>query len=135
MANLRQLVRKMRREVLAVYFAAGDPRVPWYDKAVAGLVVAYVLSPIDLIPDFIPILGYVDDLIILPLGLFLVERLIPAELLAEHRERAARELDNPPKSWIGALAIIVIWIALLLLVIWWLAPIVQDWLSPPPAAV
>jgi uncharacterized membrane protein YkvA (DUF1232 family) len=124
----------MRREVLAIYFAAGDPRVPWYAKVVAFAVVAYALSPIDLIPDFIPVIGYLDDLLILPLGLWIVVRLIPPAVMDEHRARAARELDQPPRSWIGAVAVAVIWIAVLLLVIWWFAPLVADLLGPHPAA-
>src|SRR5438445_9945018 len=81
--------RAIKRDVVAVWIAARDPRVPWYAKALALLVAAYALSPIDLIPDFIPVLGQLDDLIIVPLGILLVIKLIPAELMAEFREQAA----------------------------------------------
>lgn len=129
-SKARHWATKLKREVLAVYFAARDPRVPWYAKAVAAVVVAYALSPIDLIPDFIPIIGYLDDLIVLPLGLMIVVRLVPPALMAEHRERAQRELGQPPHSWAGALAVVVIWIAAICLVIWWLAPVVDSLLGP-----
>src|SRR5712691_7272352 len=80
--------RVLRRDVVAVWIAARDPRVPWYAKAVALAVAAYAVSPIDLIPDFIPVLGYLDDLIIVPLGILLVIKLIPAGLMAEFRTQA-----------------------------------------------
>lgn len=81
----------LKREARAVYLACKDPRVPWLPKAVAALVAAYALSPIDLIPDFIPIIGHLDDLVLVPLGLALAVRLIPAEIIEEHRARARRE--------------------------------------------
>src|SRR6266550_6329636 len=81
--------RAIRRDVVAVWIAARDPRVPWYAKALALAVAAYALSPIDLIPDFIPVLGYLDDLVIVPVGIFLVVRLIPPDIMAEHRAAAA----------------------------------------------
>ena len=81
--------RAIKRDVLALWIAARDPRVPWYAKALAAAVAAYALSPIDLIPDFIPVLGYLDDLVIVPLGILLVVALIPAALMAEFREQAA----------------------------------------------
>jgi uncharacterized membrane protein YkvA (DUF1232 family) len=130
----RRWATKLKLEVLAIYFAARDPRVPWYAKVLAAVFVAYALSPIDLIPDFIPILGYLDDLIIVPLGLFLVMRLVPPALMAEHRERAAREIGQPPRSLAGALAVIVVWVAAICLVVWWLAPLADSLLAPeaPP---
>src|SRR5688572_24208632 len=84
-ARLREWVRALKRDVHAIWLAARDPRVPWYAKAIAGCVAAYALSPIDLIPDFIPVLGYLDDLIIVPLGILLVVALIPPGIMAEHR--------------------------------------------------
>ena len=83
--RLKVWARALKRDVLALYRSARDPRVPWYAKAVAGLVAAYALSPIDLIPDFVPVLGYLDDLLIVPAGIWLAIRLIPADVLAEHR--------------------------------------------------
>jgi len=95
-----------------------DPRAPWYAKAVAASVAAFALSPIDLIPDFIPVLGYLDDLIIVPLGIMLAIKLIPEPLMMEFREEALR-LEGRPKSYVAAAAIIVLWVAALVLVTWW----------------
>src|SRR5436305_11734608 len=100
--------RAIRRDVVAVWIAARDPRVPWYAKALAFAVAAYALSPIDLIPDFIPVLGYLDDLIIVPLGLLAVIRLIPPGLMDEFRAEAARRAALP-RSKIGAAVVITIW--------------------------
>src|SRR5213595_1241579 len=99
--------RAIRRDVVAVWIAARDPRVPWYCKALAVAVAAYALSPIDLIPDFIPVLGYLDDLIIVPLGIALVVRLMPPEVIEEYRIRA---LKARPVSLGGASGIVLVWI-------------------------
>lgn len=88
-------VRSLKRDVVAIALAARDPRVPWYAKAAGACVVAYALSPIDLIPDFVPVLGYLDDLVLVPLGLMLVLRLIPAHVLAEHRAAASAAAGQP----------------------------------------
>src|SRR3954462_1603537 len=96
--QLQRWARALKRDVLALYLAARDPRVPWYAKVVAACVAAYALSPIDLIPDFIPIIGYLDDLILVPLGIALAVRLIPPALLHEHREAAAARIANRPIS-------------------------------------
>ena len=117
----RQWARTIRRDVVAVWLAARDPRVPWYAKAVALAVAAYALSPIDLIPDFIPVLGYLDDLIIVPLGILLVIKLIPAELMAEFRAEAARR-EDAPRSMIAGVLIVMIWISAAALLLWWLWP-------------
>src|SRR3546814_19345602 len=82
--RLRHWARTIRRDVVALYLAARDPRVPWYAKALAACVAAYALSPIDLIPDFIPVLGYLDDVILVPLGILLAVRHVPAHVMAEH---------------------------------------------------
>jgi uncharacterized membrane protein YkvA (DUF1232 family) len=117
----RQWARAIRRDVVAVWLAARDPRVPWYAKAVALAVAAYALSPIDLIPDFIPVLGYLDDLVIVPLGILIVIKLIPPELMAEFRAEAARR-EGAPRSVIAALVIVAIWISAAALLLWWLWP-------------
>lgn len=117
--KLRQWARNLKRDVMALFFAAKDPRVPWYAKVVAGCVAAYALSPIDLIPDFIPVLGYLDDLILVPLGIALAVRLIPPDLLAEHRLKAAQAAKRPV-SRLGAAVIITIWLALAILISFWL---------------
>ena len=106
---LKTQARALKKEVFAVYLAAGDPRTPWYAKGLVLLIVAYTLSPIDLIPDFVPVLGYLDDLIIVPGGLWLAIRTIPAEVLLEARGRAAAgQADGIGK--IGALIIVFLWI-------------------------
>lgn len=97
------------RDVVALWIAARDRRVAWYAKALAGAVAAYALSPIDLIPDFIPILGYVDDLLIVPAGIWLVIRMIPPALMLEFRREADRRAERP-KSNRAAVIIILIWI-------------------------
>jgi uncharacterized membrane protein YkvA (DUF1232 family) len=109
MTRLTQWARLIKRDVHALYFAARDPRVPWYAKTLAVLVVAYALSPIDLVPDFIPVLGYLDDAILVPLGILLTLRLIPSEVMREHRLRAAAA-TMPPASWTAATVIALTWI-------------------------
>lgn len=119
-SRLGAWARGLKRDVHALYLAGRDPRVPWYAKAVALLVAGYALSPIDLIPDFVPVLGYLDDLIIVPLGILLAIRLIPPEVLAEHRETAAG-FDQRPSSRIAAVLIIAVWISvglIILSVVW-----------------
>jgi len=102
-------VRVLRRDVVAVALATRDPRVPWYAKAVAVCVVGYALSPIDLIPDFIPVFGLLDDLVLVPLGIMLVVRIIPADILAEHRAAAA-SVTGLPASRAAAVAIVAVWV-------------------------
>jgi uncharacterized membrane protein YkvA (DUF1232 family) len=113
--------RGIKRDVVAVWIAARDPRVPWYAKACAVAVAGYALSPIDLIPDFIPVLGYLDDLIIVPLGILLVIKLTPPELMTEFRAEAARR-QGRPASIAGAIVIVLIWISAAALIVWWLWP-------------
>jgi uncharacterized membrane protein YkvA (DUF1232 family) len=117
----KQWARAVKRDVVAVWIAARDPRVPWYAKALAVAVAAYALSPIDLIPDFIPVLGYLDDLIVVPLGILAVVKLLPAELMAEFRAEAARR-DGAPRNLVAAAVIVAIWIAAAGLLLWWLWP-------------
>ena len=119
--RLRQWSRTIKRDVVALYLAARDPRVPWYAKAVAACVAAYALSPIDLIPDFVPVLGYLDDVILVPLGIALAIRLIPTAGLEEHRQTATARVDARPTSRIGAAIIITIWITLAAFMIAWVA--------------
>ncbi len=109
---------QLRAETYALYLAYRDPRVPWYAKALAAVVVGYAFSPVDLIPDFIPVLGYLDDLVLIPLGVALVLRLIPAEVMAECRARAAAELaEGRPVSRVAAAVIVVIWLAVIALIL------------------
>lgn len=113
--------KRLKRDVIALWIAARDPRVPISAKLFAGAVAGYALSPIDLIPDFIPILGYLDDLIIVPLGIMLAVRLIPVDLMAKFREEAVRREDRP-KSYMGLAAIVAIWIISAAWLIWFFWP-------------
>src|SRR5882762_9832000 len=108
-SRLKAWARNLKRDAHAVYLASRDPRVPWYAKALAIAIAAYALSPIDLIPDFIPVLGYVDDLIIVPVGIAVVVRLIPPEIMARHRDMAVAAQHRPVSRAAGA-AIVAIWI-------------------------
>lgn len=119
--NLKAWARALRRDVVAVWIAGRDPRVPWYAKGLALATAAYALSPIDLIPDFIPVLGYLDDLIIVPLGVILVIKLIPPGLMAEFRAEADR-LAAKPRSIAAAAVVVAIWILAAGLLLWWLRP-------------
>jgi uncharacterized membrane protein YkvA (DUF1232 family) len=109
-ARLRQWARRVKRDVTALAIATRDPRVPWTAKVLAIAVAAYALSPIDLIPDFVPILGYLDDLLILPLGILLAVKLVPTELMAEFRERADRENIRRSLGLWGAAVIVALWL-------------------------
>jgi uncharacterized membrane protein YkvA (DUF1232 family) len=114
--NLKRRARMLLRDVHAVYLAAFDPRVPWYVKILAATVAGYALSPIDLIPDFIPILGYADDLIIVPLGIWLAVSLIPQDVMAEYRIKA--DQAERPRSTMAAVAIVAIWVVALVALSW-----------------
>ncbi|MBM3951972.1 MAG: DUF1232 domain-containing protein [Rhodospirillales bacterium] len=116
--RLQSWARAIRSELHALYLAGRDPRVPWAAKALAVAVVAYAVSPIDLIPDFIPVIGYLDDLLLVPLGIYLAVRLIPPAIMAEHRARA-RAAERLPASRAAAGVVVAIWLALALLAGWW----------------
>jgi uncharacterized membrane protein YkvA (DUF1232 family) len=118
--RVKEWARAAKRDVLVVYLVARDSRVPWPVKLLAAAVAAYALSPIDLIPDSIPVVGYLDDLVIVPLGILAVVKLVPAEVLAELRKEAARRLAARPRSWAGAAAIVVLWLVLLALLVRWI---------------
>ena len=108
--QLKDRARELKRDAYAIYIAARDPRTPWYVRAVIFFVVAHTFSPIDLIPDFIPVLGYLDDLIITPGGIWLAVRLIPAEVLEEARATAAARGVDRNLGKVGAAIIISVWI-------------------------
>ena len=111
--RMRQRARRLKAEVYALYLAYRDPRVPWYARLFAAGVVAYAFSPIDLIPDFIPVIGFLDDLILVPLGILLALRMIPPPVMAECRQRAAETLrEGRPTNWLAAGVIIAIWVVL-----------------------
>lgn len=109
----KQRVRQLKKETYAIYLACKDPRVPWYARLIAACVVAYAFSPIDLIPDVIPVLGYLDDLILVPLGIMLVLRMIPPAVLTECREKAEAAMSQgKPTNWIAAAVVVAIWLLL-----------------------
>jgi uncharacterized membrane protein YkvA (DUF1232 family) len=119
--KLKERARQLKAETCALYLAARDPRTPWYVKFLVGGIVAYAYSPIDLIPDFVPVLGYLDDLILIPLGIALVIRLVPDPVLAECRTRAHETIQNrKPVSRVAASVIIVIWLVLAALCVVWI---------------
>jgi len=119
LAALRARVRALEADTYALYLAARDPRVPWYAKAVAALTAAYALSPIDLIPDFIPVIGYLDDLVLVPLGIALAIRLVPPAVLAEHRAEAARRFAaGGPRSRAGLVVVLVTWALVIAWLVW-----------------
>lgn len=109
--HLKTAARALKRETVALYLAARDPRTPWLARLMVAIVVAYALSPIDLIPDFIPVLGYLDDLILLPLGIWLALKLIPEQVMADARARAAQAQSPLPRSLAAAAVVIALWIA------------------------
>lgn len=117
MGRLRQRARAIKRDTYTLYLACRDPRTPWYVKLFAGGIVAYALSPIDLIPDFIPVLGYVDDLVLLPLAIVLAVKLIPDSVLVECRAKAQLHSERPT-SRKAAAVIIAIWLAVAGLLVW-----------------
>ena len=115
--NWKEKAEQVRNEVYILYLAFKDRRTPWYAKALIIAVVAYALSPVDLIPDFIPVIGYIDDLIVIPAGVYLARRLIPREVLEEYRTIATRQPISTRSKWIAALTIIAIWLLVIYLVI------------------
>lgn len=109
----KQRARQLKTETYALYLAYRDPRTPWYAKLLAVCVVGYAFSPIDLIPDPIPVLGYLDDLVLVPLGVALALKLIPPDVMSECRERAqAVTCEGKPTNWVAAGVIVVIWLVL-----------------------
>ena len=118
--RLEQWARRLKVEVHALYLAYKDSRVPWYARAFAALVVGYAFSPIDLIPDPIPVLGHLDDLIIVPLGVALAIRMIPPPVLAECREESRHAKDRPV-SKIAAVVVVAVWVVLAALAVWLVA--------------
>jgi uncharacterized membrane protein YkvA (DUF1232 family) len=119
-AGLKQRARQLKAEVLALVLAARHPRTPWYAKALLVAIVAYALSPIDLIPDFIPVLGFVDEIILLPFAIALAVKMVPEEVMAECRSQASRERpDGARAGRIGAALVVLLWLALVVLAAAW----------------
>jgi len=119
LAHLRTWARSLRNETVALAIAVRDPRTPWYARALGVCVVAYALSPLDLLPDFIPVLGLLDDLVIVPAGLWALRRMIPAPVMHDARERATTALTSAGGRWVAAL-IVVLWLGAAAAVAWWL---------------
>lgn len=121
--RLKNWARRMKRDALALYLGSRDPRVPWHAKAMAMATAAYAFSPVDLIPDFIPVLGYLDEIFILPLLIWFTVRLIPAEIMTELRAEADRRtLEARPRNLAGAVAIVTVWVLVATAVIYWFLP-------------
>lgn len=118
LSALKTRARELKQSTLVAYYGARDPRTPVPVRVLALLVAAYALSPIDLIPDFIPVLGYLDDLVLLPLGLALVIRLLPAPVVASAREQAQRAAERPAGT-LAAAAIVAVWLLVLCLLGRW----------------
>jgi len=117
----KKQARDLKQESFALLLAYKHPRTPWHAKIFTGLVIAYVFSPIDLIPDFIPVLGYLDDLILVPLGISAAIKMIPQDVLSECRAKAEKEFyKGKPVNWSAAVVIGIIWMAALVLIIKWL---------------
>ena len=110
-ASLKQRARAIKADALALYFAARHPNTPWHAKLAALLIVAYAFSPVDLVPDFIPVLGYLDEVILLPLCIALVLKLVPDAVMLECRARAAETLQKPV-NWLAGALIVAIWLGL-----------------------
>ncbi len=117
MKRLEGVARAAKRDGIALYLAAKDPRVPWIVKAFAVLAAAYVLSPIDLIPDFIPVIGFLDELILLPIVVGIIVRFVDPDVMAELRSEAGKIAERP-RSRLGAALIIVVWVLAAGLVAW-----------------
>ena len=120
MGRFARWAQALRRDSLALYYAARDARTPWYAKVLAGAIVAYALSPIDLIPDFIPVLGLLDELLLLPAAIWFALRLVPAPVLAQARKRAESSLERPT-SRAAAAVIVALWIACAIVLGAWIA--------------
>jgi uncharacterized membrane protein YkvA (DUF1232 family) len=124
LTTLQQRARHLKAETWALYLAARDPRTPWYAKLLVAGIVAYACSPIDLIPDFVPVLGYLDDLILLPLGITWALRLVPPAVLSECRAQAQATLqDGTPVSWVAGAIIVVLWLGFAVLGLVWISKI------------
>ncbi|WP_050180102.1 YkvA family protein [Domibacillus robiginosus] len=121
MKRLKEWARQLKRHLFVLYFACRDPRVPWYAKAFTACVVAYAFSPIDLIPDFIPVLGFVDDILLVPLGIFLSLKMIPLQVRADCEVRAQELMKKgKPKNWKAGIVVLLVWTAVFLWLAMWL---------------
>lgn len=115
--KFRQWSHLLKREGLTLYFAFRHPLTPWYAKIFTAVIVGYLLSPVDLIPDFIPVIGLLDEIVLIPIAVTLALRLLPAPILAECRLRAAATSQKLPRLWLAGLVIILIWLAAIILLV------------------
>lgn len=114
LARLKQAAAGLKHQTYTLYFAYQDPRTPWFAKIFTAVIVAYAFSPIDLIPDFIPVLGYLDDLVLIPTGIWLALKLVPAEVMADSRAKAQEHMDTHPRQGrIAAVFIMLLWLVVL----------------------
>jgi uncharacterized membrane protein YkvA (DUF1232 family) len=121
----KQSARKLKAETYALYLAYKHPNTPWFAKAFAGLVIAYALCPVDLVPDFIPVLGYLDDLVLVPVGIALALKMIPAEVIVECRSQAQIDTwEGKPVNWLAVVVIVTIWVGLAALCIIWIKDLI-----------
>lgn len=128
--NIKNKTRNLNQKIYILYLAYQHPATPWYAKAFAAVVIGYAFSPIDLIPDFIPILGYLDDLLLVPLGIGLAIKMIPQEALISAQAQAAAETEKQiPHQRIVGVIIIMIWVSLIALMIIWLISLVRNFLG------
>jgi uncharacterized membrane protein YkvA (DUF1232 family) len=125
--KIKEKARWLKQQAFVLYLAYKDPRTPWMAKVFAAIVVAYTFSPIDLVPDFIPVLGYLDDLLLVPLGIALAIRMIPEEVMVDAREGVEEAFpDGKPKNWVAGAIIIAIWVGILALVVYWMVRWIGD---------
>lgn len=124
---VRRRTKSIKTDLKTVWLCAKDPEVPLLPKLVIGLVIAYAVSPIDLIPDFIPVIGYLDDVLLIPLGIALAVRLIPPAVYSKNRKKAARFRFRLKKNWLAAVVIILIWALLVWAVVYGIIKMVQSW--------
>jgi uncharacterized membrane protein YkvA (DUF1232 family) len=128
--DLKRRKNKLKAETYALYLAYKDPRVPWYAKLFIACAVGFAFSPIDLIPDFIPVLGYLDDLILVPIAIALAIRMVPRDVLADCRQKAQFEIDQKhPKNWVAASIIICIWLLFVLFAMFFVSRFLKDWFA------
>ena len=116
-SSWKEKARQLKTEVYILCLAVKDPRTPWYVKAFVTVIIAYALSPVDLIPDFIPVLGYIDDLVLIPAGVYLAIKMVPPEVLDEYRKKAVSGLVIGKSGWVAASIIILIWLLVFYLII------------------
>ncbi len=122
----KQRAKQLKTAVYVIYLVSKDPRVPWYTRVLAACVIGYAFSPIDLIPDPIPVIGYLDDLVLIPLGIALVLKLVPSPVLADCRERARTVMEQgKPTNWIAAGVIVAIWLLVAGVIVFWITQALQ----------